>query len=167
VLGQQSYFANLDRQSPLLHLWSLAVEEQFYVFWPVVLAAGLWLVGRRVFFVVTLGGALLSAVWMGVLYQPEGDVSRVYFGTDTRLTGLLLGAALAFVWLPGHHRQTSLVRLPLIWRPTGLRQRLPTKARWIASNRTAIDAGLVGGLGCLGWFLYSVDESDAFLFRGG
>ena len=167
ILGQQSYFADLDRQSPLLHLWSLAVEEQFYLLWPIALAAGLLVAGPRLSFIFTIAGAIASAVWMAVLYRPDADVSRVYFGTDTRLTGLLLGAALAFVWLPGHHRQTSLVRLPLIWRPTGLRQRLPTKARWIASNRTAIDAGLVGGLGCLGWFLYSVDESDAFLFRGG
>ncbi|TMG25671.1 MAG: acyltransferase [Chloroflexi bacterium] len=151
VLGQQSYFANLDRQSPLLHLWSLAVEEQFYVFWPVVLAAGLWLVGRRVFFVVTLGGALLSAVWMGVLYQPEGDVSRIYYGTDTRLTGLLLGAALAFVWLPRPGRET--------W--------LPTSPRWQPLVHVVLDGVALAGLAVIAWFLLAVDESDAFLFHGG
>ncbi len=100
IVRQQSYFEAMGRPSPLLHLWSLAVEEQFYVVWPLVLAAGLLLVRRRGMLVASLAGAIGSALLMGWLYQPGVDPSRVYYGTDTHATGLLLGAALALAWTP-------------------------------------------------------------------
>ena len=100
IVRQQSYFEAMGRPSPLLHLWSLAVEEQFYVVWPLVLAAGLLLVRRRGMLVASLVGAIGSALLMGWLYQPGVDPSRVYYGTDTHATGLLLGAALALAWTP-------------------------------------------------------------------
>ena len=86
------------RPSPFRHLWSLAVEEQFYLVWPLVFVAGMRLLkGRRNWlFGCTLAGACLSAVLMYVLFNPSADPSRAYYGTDTRASGLLLGAALAF-----------------------------------------------------------------------
>lgn len=90
------YFARFGPPSPLGHLWSLAVEEQFYLVWPFVLWAGLRLFPRRRWLVLTaLSGAALSAFWMGWLYIPGGNPDRVYYGTDTRAFALLLGAALA------------------------------------------------------------------------
>src|SRR5918992_2342578 len=104
VLGNESYFEAIGRPSLLKHLWSLAVEEQFYLLWPPVLALGLGVGAtrwreRRVL-LVALAGAAASALLMALLYRPEVDPSRIYFGTDTRATGLLIGAALAFAWTP-------------------------------------------------------------------
>jgi hypothetical protein len=111
VLGNESYFEAIGRPSLLKHLWSLAVEEQFYLLWPPVLALGLGVGAtrwreRRVM-LVALAGAAASALLMAFLYRPEVDPSRIYFGTDTRGAGLLIGAALAFAWTPWHKREPS------------------------------------------------------------
>ena len=104
-----SYFDNQGRPQLLRHLWSLAVEEQFYIVWPLVMVVVLRVFRERLpkvglaFFVA----ALASTVWMMVLYDPL-DPNRVYLGTDTRAAGLLLGAALATVWRP-----YAIMRSPL------------------------------------------------------
>jgi peptidoglycan/LPS O-acetylase OafA/YrhL len=91
-----SYFARFAAPLPLDHLWSLAIEEQFYLVWPWLLLAGVSLIRRRVTLaVLALVGAAGSAIAMGLLYHPGYDPTRVYEGTDTRAFGLLLGAALA------------------------------------------------------------------------
>lgn len=97
LADEQSYFDTIDRQSPLLHLWSLAVEEQFYLAWPLVLVGVLRVAGRRGALALTVGAAAASAAWMAVLATAAGDPSRVYYGTDTRIFAPLAGAALAFV----------------------------------------------------------------------
>src|SRR3954469_5181748 len=101
VVQHQDYFAAVGRPSPFQHLWSLGVEEQFYLVWPVVL----WLLWRFVRYKrlaviggLALLGATASALWMAHL-AAVGDVpyrvsaSRLYYGTDTHAMGLLLGAA--------------------------------------------------------------------------
>jgi len=94
-----SYFARFALPLPLDHLWSLAIEEQFYLVWPWLLLVGIWaLRSRWRLAVVTLAGAACSAWAMGHLYHPGYDPTRVYEGTDTRAFGLLVGAALAMVW---------------------------------------------------------------------
>src|SRR4029077_5811238 len=88
---------------PLLqHVWSLAVEEQFYLLWPLVLVVVLtvWGKSRRALLVGVLIGVVVSTLEMAILYHPFTDPSRVYYGTDTRVATLLMGAALAFVWAP-------------------------------------------------------------------
>jgi peptidoglycan/LPS O-acetylase OafA/YrhL len=102
VLHHVSYFAaaaQFGAPAPLDHLWSLAIEEQFYLLWPVLL----WLIvirlpGRRARVVVALTGAAVSALAMTVQYTPGGDPSAVYYGTDTHASALLIGAALALAW---------------------------------------------------------------------
>ncbi|MBX5464626.1 MAG: acyltransferase, partial [Clostridia bacterium] len=98
IFHKVSYFARFGPPSPLGHLWSLAVEEQFYLLWPLLLLAGLRLFRRprRLLPPVLLLGAL-SALAMALLFQPGGDPTRVYDGTDTRAFALLLGAALALL----------------------------------------------------------------------
>jgi peptidoglycan/LPS O-acetylase OafA/YrhL len=96
IQSQNSYFEQVGRPSLLQHLWSLAVEEQFYVLWP-LLFAGLLVRGRSRFVALGLSlAAFASLSWMSHLYDPGVDPSRVYYGSDTRAFGLLLGAALAF-----------------------------------------------------------------------
>ncbi|OCT12768.1 hypothetical protein A8709_31185 [Paenibacillus pectinilyticus] len=99
IFHKVSYFESFGPPSPIGHLWSLAIEEQFYFIWPLVLALVLRYVHRRgTLFVLTLAGALVSMLVMAFVYQPDLDPSRVYYGTDTRAFALLIGGALAIVW---------------------------------------------------------------------
>ena len=98
LLVGQSYFAAFERPSLLRHMWSLSIEEQFYVLWPLALGFGLARLGTRRTALAALGAALLSAALMALLFTSGSDPSRVYYGTDTHAVGLLLGATLAFVW---------------------------------------------------------------------
>lgn len=96
VFAEQSYFAQYDEPSPLRHMWSLGIEEQFYLVFPLLLIGLLTLRLRRPALAGWLGlGALGSAVLAAVLYRPGADPSRVYYGTDTRLQALLVGAVAA------------------------------------------------------------------------
>ena len=170
VWGHESYFEAIGRPSLLKHLWSLAVEEQFYLVWPLVLAFGLSLGAvrwrRRRILVLALTGAAASALLMALLYSPEVDPSRIYYGTDTRATGLLVGAALAFVWIPGQGlvRRSDLpdgVRLP------GIRYwgRLRRSWGWIAPR--LLDLAGLAALGGLVFLCLSLGEFEPFLYRGG
>ena len=101
IVRDLSYFEAAGVPSPLTHFWSLAIEEQFYLVWPVILL-GVYKLGaekklvRRACLVL----AAASALAMALLYDPAGDPSRVYYGTDTRAFSLLIGAWLSFAW-PG------------------------------------------------------------------
>ncbi len=144
VLDHQSYFEAVGRPSPLRHLWSLAVEEQFYLLWPLAFALGMRHLGRRRLFWGVLAGVVASTIWVVALYRPDTDPSRLYYGTDTRAAGLLLGAALAFFWAPG-----SLV---------------PTGARWTGLALEFLGLAALAGLGLLSVVLA---ESEPFLYTGG
>jgi peptidoglycan/LPS O-acetylase OafA/YrhL len=97
IIASHSYFSFVGRPSLLNHLWSLAVEEQFYVVWPLLLVAGLVLLGRRRFMFVVAAGIAASTTEMWLLYN-RSDPSRVYYGTDTRASLLLMGILLALAW---------------------------------------------------------------------
>ncbi|CAM3371727.1 MULTISPECIES: acyltransferase family protein [Paenibacillus] len=145
IFEQQSYFESFGPPSPLGHFWSLAVEEQFYLLWPLIMLAGLKLFPRRgQLFAFIAAGALLSAAVMGVLYQPGTDPSRVYYGTDTRAFGLLIGAGLAIVW--------PSWKLPVSASP--------------AVRRTLNLIGMLALLVVL-LMMWKVDRYDPFLYRGG
>jgi peptidoglycan/LPS O-acetylase OafA/YrhL len=104
LLADHSYFAAFERPSLLLHLWSLAVEEQFYLLWPLALGLVVGRLGRRNAAWITLAAAIASATLMALLHEPGADPSRIYFGTDTHASGLLIGALLAFAWPLGRLR---------------------------------------------------------------
>ncbi len=98
IAANQSYFVARGNPSLLQHVWSLAIEEQFYVIWPLLLVPCLVLIGRKRLPMLVIAGIAASATLMWILYNPYGDPSRVYFGTDTRAFLLLMGILLALVW---------------------------------------------------------------------
>ena len=109
IAGDVSYFEALGRPPVLQHLWSLAIEEQFYLLWPLVFGAVAVALGPRSgrLAQLLLVGVAASLVWMIVLFSPDADPSRVYYGTDTRAAGLLVGAAAAVLWSPWRLRPTE------------------------------------------------------------
>ena len=151
---EQSYFVNISRPPLLQHLWSLSVEEQFYVVWPILLVAlykvKIGNIAPRVkIFTASIVLALASTAWMVHLSVSNGfpipnDPSRVYFGTDTHAMGLLIGCAAA-----------------ALWRPDRLNERL-TPDRAAAMN----GLGILSIAGLAYFFLY-VSELNEFLYRGG
>jgi peptidoglycan/LPS O-acetylase OafA/YrhL len=100
IFEHESYFAQFGRPPLLRHLWSLAVEEQFYLVWPPLFLLALRLRRRAVLPILVGLAAIGSTVLMWVLYTPGSDTSRVFYGTDTRATPILVGVLLAFLWRP-------------------------------------------------------------------
>ena len=153
AVGQeQSYFDLIGRGNMLGHLWSLAVEEQFYLLWPVMLGViALVTRGRARFGVLAVAGigALLSTAWMGAFaVQHEvplgSDPTRVYFGTDTHAMSVLSGAALAAVWNVARFR-TDVVP---------------------GARRVLAGAGVIG-LALSALLMLTVTEYTSWLYRGG
>ncbi len=144
IFAHQSYFDQFQRPSLFRHLWSLSVEEQFYLFWPLAFAAGMSLLGRKRLALGVLAGAAASLALMWILFDPS-DASRVYYGTETHAAGLLIGVALALVWAP--------------WQ---LRRAKP--GRWCGP---VLDAVGVLGLGYLALSFLQVHDYDLALYHGG
>lgn len=139
IASEQSYFALFQQPSPLRHMWSLAIEEQFYLLWPLLVGGtlALWR-SRRALAAVCVVGAIASVLVMATTYDAV-DPSRSYYGTDSRAHALLVGALLALVL----HR----------WRPG-------------RSARTLEVAGVVALVG-IGWAIARVGHRDAFFYHGG
>ena len=103
VAKEQDYFEAIGRPPLLQHTWSLAVETQFYLVWPVLLLIILKRFGKKVIPVAALAIALFSGTALFLVslqLDASSSVSHVYFGTDTHSIGLFLGAALAVSWIP-------------------------------------------------------------------
>ncbi|QIL50044.1 acetyltransferase [Weissella coleopterorum] len=93
-----SYFDQWNHPSPFTHLWSLSIEGQFYLLWPIIVLILMKLkFSRRKIGGGLMLGAAISAILMAILYSST-NLNRVYYGTDTRMFAVLLGTALAFVW---------------------------------------------------------------------
>jgi peptidoglycan/LPS O-acetylase OafA/YrhL len=147
-----SYFAIGANPSPLLHTWTLGVEEQFYLLWPLLVVAVLGWRGRAegskrskrlaVLLVMSVAATGASAIWMAILTPGGIDPSRAYYGSDTRAQGLLVGAALAIV--------------TVLWGPVRSR-----------AGRLALSAAGVLGAASMGLMWWRVPESSPLAFHGG
>ncbi|CAB4649530.1 unannotated protein [freshwater metagenome] len=147
IFAGRSYFAEAGRPPLLKHLWSLAVEEQFYLLWPIICAVLFRFFGDRPgrLFGVIAGGALFSTLLMWLMFPGDAlNASRVYYGTDTRASGLLLGAALAVAWPP--------------WRLT---------PKVTLAGRAVLNIAGCVGLAIVGWYLFGVSDSAAWVYSGG
>jgi peptidoglycan/LPS O-acetylase OafA/YrhL/lysophospholipase L1-like esterase len=166
IIQGQSYFARFAPPAPLDHLWSLAVEEQFYLAWPWLLLAGLLVVRKMrhgrpggVAWVAlpTLVLAAGSGVLMLALYHPGLDPTRVYEGTDTRAAGLLIGAALAMAW-PSRRAARIGLDLTVVGRAAPWRRRVA---------RIALDIAAAAGLAGILVMIWRTGQYSPFLYRGG
>ncbi len=149
IFNDLSYFEATGRPPLLQHLWSLAVEEQFYLIWPAVLLfAYRWRgrLGVRQIALIGVGASTLLMTSLSMIFDMPGghDASRLYFGSDTHAMGILLGAAVA-TW----------------WRPNRLPRRLPIVAEGLLTG-----VGVAAFTGLVLAFHLASDDS-ALLYRGG
>lgn len=151
IFRGDSYFEAFGRPPLLQHLWSLSIEEQFYVLWPILFVLGMAIVGGtskhatvRRFRWIAISGAIASTILMAGLFTPFDDPSRIYYGTDTRAAGILIGVALALWWMP--------------WRFTSI----------VSSRYKAVLTGVgTGALLGLIVILALLNEFSPWLYRGG
>lgn len=159
------YFANLNTPRPLVHTWSLSIEEQFYLVWPLVVLAVLRLTrSRRALLVVAAAGAVASALAMATLYHGGAGESRVYYGTDTRAQAVLIGAVLALALGPRirRPRAASASQTAAASHVDLVRARtLPAASRALLT--------VLGGLGLavVAWLSVGTDSSTQWIYRGG
>jgi peptidoglycan/LPS O-acetylase OafA/YrhL/lysophospholipase L1-like esterase len=122
ILVNSNYFNETAQSSPLLHTWSLAVEEQFYVVWPLVVLGVLRLTkDLRALFALCCAAAIGSAFWMHHVYDGGLATNRAYLGTDTRSQCLFIGCALAvgLVLLARRSHEAGRLAKGELWRPAG------------------------------------------------
>jgi peptidoglycan/LPS O-acetylase OafA/YrhL len=159
VTGGQGYFAALNTPRPLLHTWSLSIEEQFYLIWPLVVLGVLrWSRSLRTLLLVTVAGAAASAVAMAVAFANGSGEGRAYYGTDTRAQALLIGAALAIVLAhPLPRRRAGLVATTSLVRSIALSR---------SARLTLVVLGIAGLVGVV-WMSVVDNASSAWIYRGG
>ncbi len=146
IFHDVSYFENLGSPSPVTHFWSLSIEEQFYIVWPVLLLLLFKIkTNKKLICALIVVLALLSAADMALLYVPGDDPSRVYYGTDTRAFSLLIGAFLAFVLPAARVRSEAF----------------PKSARVVAEVAAFIALGIIAAM------IFTVSAYEPFLYRGG
>ncbi|WP_203631069.1 acyltransferase family protein [Lentilactobacillus fungorum] len=141
----QSYFDRFNGESPFTHLWSLSIEGQYYLIWPLILIAMVLIIRKRKTIAYLLFGlAVVSAVLMGVFYTGPDTLNRVYYGTDTRMFTIIFGALLAVIW-PSTH----------------LKKQVSTQSRWTLNT-----IGLLS-FAAMVYMYFELAGQNTFTYRGG
>ncbi len=165
ILVGSNYFVQTGPVSLLTHTWSLAIEEQFYLVWPLVVLGVLKLTRNLwVLLAICVGGALASAAEMALLYHPGMDPTRLYYGTDTHAQCLLVGASLAVVLALIAERRRVRGTVPVSRRPPG------GDPAWMASGwRVRGALVIVGSAGAVATAVlwWRVSYTGSFLWEGG
>lgn len=151
VFASQGYFAQGVAPSPLLHMWSLSVEEQYYLVWPLAVLGLLRLGGPRAVAYASAVGAVCSAVLMGAMFEAGYSVDRLYYGTDTRAQALLVGSMLGALAVT---RQWRVV-------PEKLASRAPVRV----AGRIVTTLSVLTLLWA--WHAWNGDGQDPLLYKGG
>jgi len=168
ILIGSNYFVQTGPVSLVTHTWSLAIEEQFYLVWPLVVLGVLHVTrSLRVLLVVCVAGALASAGEMALLYHPGMNLTRLYYGTDTHAQSLLVGATLAVVLAMVAARRRLRGTVPMARPGSPLAGGDPA---WTASRSMPRILLVVGGgagfvASAVLWWRVSYESS--FLWRGG
>jgi peptidoglycan/LPS O-acetylase OafA/YrhL len=151
IFSDQGYFIQAAAPSPLLHTWSLAVEEQYYLIWPLVALCVVRRFGARALAVTAAVGAAASVIEMASLYVSGVSVDRLYYGTDTRAQALLVGSVLGAL---GSHLGSGFSIVDSRWSST-------RRHRWVSTA--------LGGVGAvfLVWAWHALAGPDPFLYEGG
>ena len=140
----QSYFDRFNGESPFTHLWSLSIEGQYYLFWPLVIGILMVIFKKRsrIFWFMMIAAGI-SAITMAMLYDPA-NTNRVYYGTDTRMFAILLGSGLAFIW-PSRELSADIANV----------------------NRVTLD--ILGGASLVAiiWMFFQMSGQSDFTYRGG
>jgi peptidoglycan/LPS O-acetylase OafA/YrhL len=157
IAASSNYFVATGATSPLTHTWSLAVEEQFYLIWPLVVLAVMGLSrtfvrGIRNLLVLSVAGALASATEMALLYSPRANTTRLYFGTDTHAQSILIGAALACALTAVEMRRGG--------------QGMAPAARSRAARGILVLLGVAGAAGTFTLTYLQSDGTSSFVYRG-
>jgi peptidoglycan/LPS O-acetylase OafA/YrhL len=158
ILVNSNYFNETSASSPLLHTWSLAVEEQFYVIWPLVVLGVLrFTKSLRALFGLCCVAAIGSAVWMHQVYEGGLNTNRAYLGTDTRSQCLFIGCALAvgLVLVSQRHHEAGRLAKGELWRPETSTGRLLCGA-----------LGVLGAAGAVALWVVTTSTST-FPYSGG
>ncbi|MFD1471362.1 acyltransferase family protein [Companilactobacillus mishanensis] len=146
IFNGQSYFERFaNNESPFTHLWTLSIEGQFYIVWPILLLLFIKFGVRksRIFWFAMIV-SIASAILMALLYQPGVDPSRVYYGTDTRLFSILLGCGLAIVW-PAEKLKHGVMK----------------------SDKIKLNIVGLLSFALMIFMIFTVKDSSPFLYRGG
>ncbi len=158
ILVNSNYFNETAASSPLLHTWSLAVEEQFYVIWPlVVLGVMHFTRSLKALFALCCAAAVASAIWMYVVYDGGLNTNRAYLGTDTRSQCLFIGCALAVGLVLVSQRSHEEGRLAKgeLWRPKSS-----------TGTRLCAAIGVAGAAGAIALWVLTTSVSS-FPYSGG
>ncbi len=147
VFRHTDYFDSISRAPLLQHTWSLGVEAQFYLLWPLILLLTVRYLGKRkipgaALFIAAVSGITLLVVSFKVDAASASQISHVYFGTDTHSIGLFLGAALAVSWIPQN-----------------LKEDVEKRAQDFIDG-----IGIIGFIGMIATFLF-IDETDPTLYK--
>ncbi len=142
IYQNADYFTRISNASPFTHLWYMGIELQFYLIWPILFYFYKYVKNKKIPLITYSVLMIASALLMAFMYHPSSDVTRIYYGTDTRIHALLLGCVLGFLYSDKKSKYSITIKV-----------------------MTVIITFLC--LILIGILFFTIDGQSAFLYRGG